>query len=37
LVSASLRGEHRLRVCNTEVLREIFGPEEELITAGWRK
>jgi hypothetical protein len=32
-----LRKEHRLRVFENRVLMEIFGPEREEVTGGWRK
>jgi hypothetical protein len=32
-----LREEFRLRVCETRVLRRIFGPKRDDITREWRK
>jgi hypothetical protein len=32
-----LREEHRLRVFESRVLRRVFGPMREEVTAGWRK
>jgi len=32
-----LREEHRLRVYENKVLRRIFGPKREDVTAKWRK
>jgi hypothetical protein len=32
-----LREEHRLRVFENNVLREILGPERDEVTGGWRK
>ena len=32
-----LRDEHRLRVFQNRVLRRIFGPKRDGITAEWRK
>jgi hypothetical protein len=29
--------EHRLRVCENRVLRRIFGPRRDEVTADWRK
>jgi hypothetical protein len=36
-LSLTLRGEHRLRVFENSVLRRIFGPKRDEVTAGWRK
>jgi hypothetical protein len=33
----TLRVEHRLRVFDNRVLREIFGPELDKVTGEWRK
>jgi hypothetical protein len=35
--SLTLREEHRLRVFENRVLRRIFGPKRDEVTAGWRK
>jgi hypothetical protein len=35
--SLSLREERRLRVFENMVLRRIFGPKRDEITAEWRK
>ena len=35
--SLTLREEHRLRVFENRVLREIFGPKRDEVTAEWRK
>jgi hypothetical protein len=35
--SLTLREEHRLRVFENKVLRRIFGPKRDEVTAGWRK
>jgi hypothetical protein len=35
--SLTLREEHRLRVCENRVLREMFGPKRDDVTAEWRK
>jgi hypothetical protein len=35
--SLTLREEHRPRVFENRVLRRIFGPKREKVTAGWRK
>jgi hypothetical protein len=35
--SLTLREEHRLRVFENRVLRRIFGPKKDEVTAGWRK
>jgi hypothetical protein len=32
-----LREEHRLRVFENSVLREIFGPRRDEVTGEWRK
>jgi hypothetical protein len=32
-----LRDEHRLRVFENRVLRDIFGPKMEVITREWEK
>jgi hypothetical protein len=32
-----LRKEHILRVLQNRVLREIFGPQRDEVTGGWRK
>jgi hypothetical protein len=33
----TLREEHRLRVLENRVLRRIFGPKRDEVTAEWRK
>jgi hypothetical protein len=33
----TLREEHKLRVFENMVLRRIFGPKRDGVTAGWRK
>jgi hypothetical protein len=33
----TLREEHRLRVSENRVLRRIFGPRRNKVTAEWRK
>jgi hypothetical protein len=33
----TVREEHRLRVFENRVLRRIFGPKRDGVTAGWRK
>jgi hypothetical protein len=33
----TLREERRLRVLENEVLRKIFGPKRDEVTAEWRK
>jgi hypothetical protein len=33
----TLREEHRLRVFENRVLRRIFGPKRDEVTAGWGK
>jgi hypothetical protein len=35
--SLTLRKEHRLRVFEIRVLRRIFGPKRDEVTAEWRK
>jgi hypothetical protein len=35
--SLMLKEEHRLRVFENRVLRRIFGPKRDEVTAGWRK
>ena len=35
--SLTLREEHRLRVFENRVLRRIFGPKRDGVTAEWRK
>jgi hypothetical protein len=35
--SLTLREEHRLRVFENRVLRRIFGPKRDEVTAEWRK
>jgi hypothetical protein len=35
--SLTLREEHRLRVFENKVLRRIFGPKRDEVTAKWRK
>jgi hypothetical protein len=35
--SLALREEHRLRVFENRVLREIFGPKRDEAIGGWRK
>jgi hypothetical protein len=35
--SLTLREEHRLRAFENRVLRRIFGPKRDEVTAGWRK
>jgi hypothetical protein len=35
--SLTLREEHRLRVFENKVLREIFGPKRDVVTGEWRK
>jgi hypothetical protein len=35
--SLTLREEHRLRVFENRVLRRIFGPKRDDLTAEWRK
>jgi hypothetical protein len=35
--SLILREEHRLRVVENRVLRRIFGPKGDEVTAGWTK
>jgi hypothetical protein len=35
--SLTLKEEHRLRVFQNRVLRRIFGPKRDEVTAGWRK
>jgi hypothetical protein len=36
MLSQTLREEHRLRVFENMVLRRIFGPKKDKVTAGWR-
>jgi hypothetical protein len=33
----TLRGEHRLRVFESRVLRGLFGPRRDEVIGGWRK
>jgi len=33
----TLREKHRLRVCESRVLRRIFGPKRNEVTREWRK
>jgi hypothetical protein len=33
----TLREEHRLRVFENRVLREVFGPKGDEVTGGWGK
>jgi len=33
----TLREEHRLRVLENRVLREIFGPKKNEVTGVWRR
>jgi hypothetical protein len=35
--SLTLRDEHRLKVFENRVLRRIFGPKRDEVTARWRK
>jgi hypothetical protein len=35
--SLTLREEHRLRVFESRVLRQIFGPKRDEVIGGWRK
>jgi hypothetical protein len=35
--SLTLREEHRLRVFENRVLREIFGPKRDGVTGVWRR
>jgi hypothetical protein len=35
--SLTLREEHRLKVLENRVLRNIFGPKRDELTGGWRK
>jgi hypothetical protein len=35
--SLTLREEHRLRVFENRVLRRLFGPKRDEVTAEWRK
>jgi hypothetical protein len=35
--SLTLREEHRLRVCETRVLKRIFGPKRDEARGEWRK
>jgi hypothetical protein len=35
--SLTLRDEHRLRVCETRVLKRIFGPKRDEARGEWRK
>jgi hypothetical protein len=35
--SLTLREEHRLRVFENRVLRNIFGPKRDEVTGEWRK
>jgi hypothetical protein len=36
-LSVTLRDEHRLRAIEKRVLRRIFGPKRDEMTAGWTK
>jgi hypothetical protein len=36
-MGVTLREEHRLRVFENRVLREIFGPKRDEVTREWRK
>ena len=36
-VSLTLREEHRLRVFESRVLRNICGPKRDEVTGDWRK
>ena len=36
-MSLTPRKEHRLRVFENRVLREILGPKRDEVTADWRK
>jgi hypothetical protein len=36
-VCITLRQEHRLRVFENRVLRNIFGPKREEVTGEWRR
>jgi len=33
--SLALKEDHRLRVSENRVLREIFGPKREEVSGGW--
>jgi len=35
--SLTLREEHRLRVFENRVLREVFGPKRDEVSGVWRK
>jgi len=35
--SPSLREEHRLRLFESRVLRNIFGPKRDKVTGEWRR
>jgi hypothetical protein len=35
--SLALKEDHRLRVSENRVLREIFGPKREEVAGGWRR
>jgi hypothetical protein len=35
--SLTLKEEHRLRMFENRVIREIFGPKREEVTGDWRK
>ena len=35
--SPSLREEHRLRLLESRVLRNIFGPKRDKVTGEWRR
>jgi hypothetical protein len=35
--SLTLRKERRLRVCENQVLRRVFGPKRNEVTGEWRK
>jgi hypothetical protein len=32
-----LREEHRLRMYENKMLRRLFGPKRDEVTAGWRE
>jgi hypothetical protein len=36
-LSLTLREEHRLRVFDNRVLKNIFGPKRDEVTGEWRK
>ena len=37
MVSLTLREEHRLRVFENRVLRELLGPKRNEVTGEWRR